>query len=300
VTADRSRRIAVLGTGKMGSAVAGRLSGQGLDLILWNRTKARAEELGFGTVVDTPADAASGADVVISSLTGPDAVRAAYLGPAGALAGGRGKLFVEMSTAGPDMVAELSAVVETAGARLVDAPILGAPTLVRDGKAAVLVGGAAPDVALATSVVEFLGTVRPTGPLGSAARLKLVANSMLAAVALAAAELQAAGERSGLDAQDVFWVLERMAPVLGPRRHGYLENRHEPALFAVRDLRKDLRLAMEMFDRVGADTPITRQALGLFERATIASGDMDITAVAIPYRSSSRRAGAVSSGTESL
>jgi 3-hydroxyisobutyrate dehydrogenase len=71
----------------MGSAIAARLAAAGFPLVLWNRTHARAESLGIGRVADTPADAARDAELVVSCLTGPDAVRAAYLGAAGALSG---------------------------------------------------------------------------------------------------------------------------------------------------------------------------------------------------------------------
>ena len=277
-------RVAILGTGKMGSAIAGRLWGAGFELTLWNRTRERAIALGVGEVAETPAAAAGNADVVISSLTGPDAVRTAYLGPSGALSAAKGKLIVEMSTAGPDLVADLAKEVATAGARLVDAPILGAPPIVLDGGAAILVSGARRDVATATAVLAPLGTVRHVGTLGKAARLKLVANSMLADVLLAAAELQVAGEEAGLDPEDVFWVLQRLAPSLGARRRGYLEHRHKPALFALRDLLKDLDFALELVDEVGGEAPMTAMSRALVADAAWESPDLDVTAVIRPYR----------------
>lgn len=277
-------RVAILGTGKMGSAIAGRLSEAGFELTLWNRTRERAVALGIGHVADSPVSATLNGSVVISSLTGADAVRAAYMGPAGALSAAEGTLFIEMSTAGADLVTFLAEDVATAGGRLVDAPILGAPPLVRDGKATILVGGDDLDVGLALPVLEALGTVRHVGPLGSGARLKLVANSMLADVILAAAELQVAGERSGLDPDDVFWVLQRLAPVIAARRHGLVEDRHEPTLFALRDLRKDLDLALGLFGRSAVQTPVTLQAQHLVAAATSQDGDLDITAVVRPYR----------------
>src|SRR5438309_1340894 len=108
-------RVAILGTGKMGSALAARLSEAGFELTLWNRTPSRAEALGLGPVAESPAAAARGADLVISSLTGPDAVRAVYLGRDGALSSGAGARFVEMSTAGADIVPDLGAQVRAAG-----------------------------------------------------------------------------------------------------------------------------------------------------------------------------------------
>ena len=287
-TAPATGRVAILGTGKMGSAIAARLSAAGFDIVLWNRTRSRAEALGVGTVADTPAAAARDADIVVSSLTGPEAVLAAYLGRDGALTAGAGKRFVEMSTAGPDLVSELAAHVIAAGGTLVDAPILGAPPFVRAGQAAILVGGADGDVAVVNPVLSVLGTVRHVGSLGSAARLKLVANSMLADVTLAAAELQVAGEAAGLDPADVFWVLKRTAPALEARRAGYIEDRHTPPMFALRDLRKDLHLALALFGRSPASTPLTRSSSELIGVAAAATPDLDISAVVQPYRQAAR------------
>jgi 3-hydroxyisobutyrate dehydrogenase-like beta-hydroxyacid dehydrogenase len=282
-------RVAILGTGKMGAAIAGRLDAEGFRLTLWNRTRARAAALDIGTVADSPAAACADADVVLSSLTGPDAVRAAYSGPRGALTAGRGKVFVEMSTAGAEIVPELAAAVTKAGSRLVVAPILGAPPIVRAGQAALIVGGEESDLAIVRGVLERLGSIRYVGPTANAAGLKLVANSMLADVILAAAELQVAGERIGLDAADVFWALERLAPALGLRKHGYLENRHQPTLFAVRDLRKDLDFAASVFGRAGARTPLTSLVRDHFTAAESSSGDLDITAAIEPYREAVRK-----------
>ena len=279
-----SDAVAILGTGKMGSAIAARLSEAGFEVTLWNRTRSRAAALGLGTVAATPADAARDAAIVVSSLTGPEAVLAAYLGPDGALAGGAGKRFVEMSTAGPDLVADLAAHVAAAGGTLVDAPILGAPPLVRAGKAAILVGGTDEAVAVVSPVLTALGTVRHVGPVGSAARLKLVANSMLADVFLAAAELQVAGESAGLDPDDLFWVLKRFVPALEARRPGYLEGRYEPPQFALRDLRKDLDLAVDLFGTSNATTPLTRWSRDLVTLAAEMTPDLDISAVVLPYR----------------
>jgi 3-hydroxyisobutyrate dehydrogenase-like beta-hydroxyacid dehydrogenase len=275
--------IAVLGTGKMGSAIAARLSAAGFKVVLWNRTRARAEALGLGTVAQTPAAAVREADVVISSLTGPEAVRAAYLAPDGALSAGAGKRFVEMSTAGPDLVRDLAARVTAVGGTLVDAPLLGAPAVVSAGEAAILVGGADDDVAAATPVLGTLGTVRHVGPLGGAARLKLVANSMLADVVLAAAELQVAGEDAGLDPDDVFWVLERLVPALEARRSGYLEGSYA-SQFALRDLRKDVGFALGLFADSGSSTPLTDLSSALVISAATASADLDISAVMRLYR----------------
>jgi 3-hydroxyisobutyrate dehydrogenase-like beta-hydroxyacid dehydrogenase len=282
-------RVALLGTGKMGSAIAGRLDAAGFDLTVWNRTRSRAEALGLGRVADTPAAASREADVVISSLTGAEAVRATYLGPDGAIAGANRQIFIDMSTAGPDMEAELASAIRPSGARFVEAPILGSPVVVGAGQAVVLVGGEAADVERATLVLRAIGEVRPVGPIGSAARLKLVANSMLADVIEAAAELQVAGEAAHLDPEDVFWVLKRVVPSLEGRRAGLIEARHTPTQFALRDLRKDVDLAMALFGSSAAETPLTGAAAALVRAAAAHTPDFDISAVALPYRQVDRR-----------
>src|SRR4051794_23590913 len=152
-------RVAILGTGKMGSAIAGRLADAGYDLVLWNRTRERAEALGIGRVADTPAAAVRDADLVISNLTGPEAVRSTYLGPDGAAREGAGKLFIEMSTAGPDVLPSLAVVITAARGRLVDAPIVGAPPVMRAGQAAILIGGDDVDVDQAAAVLSTFGVV---------------------------------------------------------------------------------------------------------------------------------------------
>jgi 3-hydroxyisobutyrate dehydrogenase-like beta-hydroxyacid dehydrogenase len=281
--ANGARQIAVLGSGRMGSAIADRLADGGFELILWDRTRDRASALGVGMVADTPAAAVRDADVVISSLSA-GAVRSTYLELGGAVNACAGKLFIEMSATDPDLLPSLAADVHAAGGGLLDAQIVGSPAAMRTGQTMILVGGDYRDARLADPVLSAMGTVRHVGPVGSGARLKLVADSMLADIVLAAAELQVAGEHAGLKPDDIFWVLERMAPVLAARRNGIVENRHEPTLLALRDLRDALDVALELFEPPEIRTPLTLQARHLVAAAARRFGELDITAVERPYR----------------
>ena len=278
-----STRVAILGTGRMGSAIARRLAETGIELVLWNRTRTRAEGVGAGTVVGTPADAVAKVDVVITSLTGPDALRATFAGPTGALAAARGQSFVEMSTVGPDVLDELRPLVVRTGSTFVDAPVIGAPPAVLHGAELVIAGGERADVERVRPVLERLGEVRHVGPFGSGARLKLVANSLLGAVVLIAAELETAGANAGLDAGTTFDVLTRFVPSLAVRRVGFLEDRHEPTMFALRDLRKDLDLALGVFRRVDAHVPLTALVREWVDEAAAKDPDLDISAVIRRY-----------------
>ena len=257
-------RVAVLGTGRMGSAIARRLAAQGDDVVVWNRTREKAEQVGAGTVADTPAAAVRGTDAVISILTGPDAVREVYLGLDGALEALGDQVVIEMSTAGPQVAPELAGPVREHSAALVEAPVLGSTNAVEKGELLILAGGDPADVDRARPVLGKLGEVRLSGPIGSPNRLKLVANSMLAATSAAAAELQAAGVAAGLDPEMVFAILKRFVPYLEMRKAGYLEGRYQPVTFAVKDILKDLSLALELYDSEGSDAPYTQLTRDLY------------------------------------
>jgi 3-hydroxyisobutyrate dehydrogenase/2-hydroxy-3-oxopropionate reductase len=273
-------RVALLGTGKMGGAMARRLAAVGHELTLWNRTRERAEALGVGKVAATPAEAVETAEIVISMLTDANAVRATYVGDSGASsAAKKGQVFVEMSTAGPEISREIAPAVERAGAQLVEAPVMGSIPAIEDGKLFILAAGDEAAIERARPVLEALGEIRRVGDLGSAAALKLVANSMVAGVSALAAELQAAGTAAGLNAEDVFTVISRMAPALNMRKAGFVEHRYEPVTFSLRDALKDVRLALELYKRSGSTTPLTTTTESLYERAAKSVGGLDISAI---------------------
>jgi len=276
-------RVAILGTGKMGSAMARRLNGAGHELTLWNRTPERAKAVGVGKVAATPAEAVASAEIVISMLTDADAVRTAYLGEGGAATAAQHQVFVEMSTAGPDVARDIVPAIERAGAQFVEAPVLGSVGAVEAGTLIVLASGHEAAIERVRPVLESLGEVRRLGEVGSAAKLKLVANSMIAGVSALAAELLAAGTAAGLNAEDVFWVISRVAPVLNARKAGFVEHRYEPITFALRDALKDVRMATELYERVGAQAPLTGKVKELYERAAKTAGDLDMSAIATVY-----------------
>ena len=246
-------KVAILGTGRMGGAMARRLHQQGFDLRLWNRTRKRAEQLGIGEVFDTPAEASRAADVVISMLTDPPAVRQAYLGPDGALEAEGPRIFVDSSTVDPKTHQALARVVEHRGSSFIEAPVVGSIPAVEAGKLLIMVGGERATFERLRVVLQALGDARYIGPVGSAARLKLVANSMLGIISAAAGELYNAGLRAGLDRERVWEVLTRLAPYLDARRAGYLDGRHDPVMFRLADMVKDLDLALEVYQEVGID-----------------------------------------------
>jgi 3-hydroxyisobutyrate dehydrogenase-like beta-hydroxyacid dehydrogenase len=222
--------------------------------------------------------------VVLSVLTGTEAVRQVYLGPDGALEAGGGRVYVDMTTASPEVHVEVAAAAAERGAAFIEAPVLGSIPAADSGSLLLLVGGGAAALDQARPVLDTLGEVRHIGPVGAGIALKLVANSYLAITHAAAAELLAAGTATGLEPQAVFAVLVRFVPYLEARRGGFLEGRYEPVLFRVADMVKDLGLALELYRRSGSLTPATELADDLFRRAAPAQGELDIPAVAEIFR----------------
>ena len=271
--------VAIVGTGKMGGAMARRLASAGFDVTLWNRSAARAEALHLGRVAASPAEAVRGADIVISSLTNDAAVRDVYLGENGVLSAMAGGLVVDTSTAGPDIAEEIARAAQAKGIRFLDAPVVGSVPAIESGKLLILAGGDEADADQARPVLEHLGDVLYVGERASAQRLKLVANSMLGITSAAAAELLAAGSAVGLDPARVFSILVRFAPGLAARERGFLHDQHTPTMFAVRDLVKDLDLALGTFGAHGPRTPLVAEARELYGGAMGDSADLDISAI---------------------
>lgn len=276
-------KVTILGTGKMGGAMARRLDGAGHQLTLWNRTRDRAEALGIGAVASTPREAAAEAEVVISMLTDADAVRAAYLGENGAVKAAKKQVFVEMSTAGPDLAKDIAPRIQNAGAQYVEAPVIGSIPQVEAGKCIVFAAGSEAAIEHVRPVLEAFGEVRRTGELGSAAALKLVANTMLTALTALGAEVQAAGTAAGLEPELVFSVITRLVPNLAMRKGGIVEHNYEPVTFALRDAVKDLKLAGDLYRRSGASTPLVDKTTELYQQANRSAGELDLSAIATVY-----------------
>jgi len=283
------KRVAVLGTGKMGGAIALRLKTGGFEVSVWDRTKSKAEALQVGRVADSPADAARGADVVVSMVTGPQALRDVYFGRTGVFAAGPGSTIVDMSTVGPAAAQELADAAELKGAKLVEAPVIGSIPAVNSGTLVILAGAAlVEDLEAVRPVLQQLGEVHYVGDIESAATLKLLANSFLGIVSAGAAELMAAGTAQGVDPIEIFTVLSRIAPGLKVREAGFVRNIHEPTMFAVRDILKDLDLGLALYQRapgLGSRVPLTAMTRELFAGVASRVPDLDISAIVTAYSS---------------
>jgi 3-hydroxyisobutyrate dehydrogenase-like beta-hydroxyacid dehydrogenase len=282
-------KVAVVGTGRMGSAMARSLARGGSELILQNRTRERAEalasELG-ARVVATPADAAAEADVVISMLEDQRAVESAWAGADGLLSGARsGLVLVDSSTVPPSVIQSFAAAAADAGAGILDAPVSGSVPLAETGKLTIMAGGSAEDLDRARPVLEQLATrIFHIGRLGSAAALKLAVNTLIYGLNEAVSEALVLAERAGISrevAYDVFAAGAAGAPYVGYKKAAFLDPDGTPVAFALELAEKDLRLILELADALGAPMPQTRVNQDIVRAATEQFGpDRDTSIVA--------------------
>ena len=213
----------------MGSRIARRLLDSGHDVIVWNRTPAKAE--GFRRVAATPQEAAAEAEVTITMLANPQALREVThdLEPT---------LLIEMSTVGPEAVHELAERMP-----VIDAPVLGSRSEAEAGTLHLFVGATPEQYAQWSPLLSALGTTHHVGPLGSGAAAKLVANSTLFGTIAVLGEALRLADRLGLSREAAFEVLAA-TPVAAQadRRRPALEANDFPPRFTLALARKDADL----------------------------------------------------------
>ena len=185
-TQRETRRVGLIGLGRMGTAIAGRVLHGGHDLVAHNRTpgSAGAAELeGAGArIAPSIADACEGREIVITMLANDDALREVVLGPGGLRERlPAGAIHMTMGTHGVQTVIELAAAHEAAGQVLVAAPVLGRPDVAAAGRLGIVTGGPPAALALAAPLFEVIGRrVFHAGPRPeSATAIKLANNLML-------------------------------------------------------------------------------------------------------------------------
>ncbi len=256
--------VAFLGLGVMGYPMAGYLAKGGHDVRVYNRTSAKADawvkEHG-GTACATPAEAATGASIVMACVGNDNDIRDICIGDAGAFgAMSKGAVFVDHTTASAKVARELYAQAKTAGFDFLDAPVSGGQAGAENGALTVMVGGdqAAYDQAL--PVIDlFSRSVRLLGESGAGQLTKMVNQICIAGLVQGLAEGIHFAECAGLDAEAVIDVISK-----GAAQSWQMENRYETMLkrkfdygFAVDWMRKDLGIVLDEASSNKASLPVT-------------------------------------------
>ncbi|MGZ4311730.1 MAG: NAD(P)-dependent oxidoreductase [Solirubrobacteraceae bacterium] len=277
--------VAVLGMGHMGHALADRLLAGGHTLTVWNRTPGKADDLlaRGARQAATPAHAAAGSELTLTSLADDSAVRAVVTGPDGAAAGLGDGVLADASTVSPQTTAHLS---KAASGRFLASPILGSPTAVLRGEATYLIGGPPEVYGRARPASETLADEDHRRYVGEdptvASTLKLISNYLLMTGIASLAEAVATAQAAGLDDElirDYFGRLPLVAPGLRNRLDDLISGDHRgwfPTVLGA----KDVRLAEELARSRGLQLPLAEAVKRRYEEA-MAGGwaDADIAAV---------------------
>jgi 3-hydroxyisobutyrate dehydrogenase-like beta-hydroxyacid dehydrogenase len=293
--------VAIVGTGRMGAAMARSLARSGHPLLLWNRTSAVAETLAaeLGAVAAaTPAEAAGAADVCLVMVADDTAVEEVFSGPNGLLAGVRaGAVLVDMSTVAPSVIRSLEDRTRATGAGILDAPVSGSVATAQTAQLTIMVGGEVADLDRARPALEPLAKVIfHLGPLGSGAAMKLAVNTLIFGLNAAIAEGLVLAEAAGIEpsrAYDVLAASAAGAPFVAYKRAAFLQPDTTPPAFALNLAAKDLRLILALAGATGVPMPQAEVNLETIVAAgSDGRGDRDFADVAELLRARRREAAA--------
>ena len=274
--------VAVLGTGTMGEPIARNLLRAGLDVRAWNRTREKAEPLADdgATVCDSAAEAARGAELVLTILADADSIAETVE----EVAFDDGAVWIQMATVGVDGAERLAELAEEKGVAFVDSPVLGTRKPAEEGKLVVLASGPDDAVERAQPVYDAIGqkTVR-LGPAPDGSKLKVVVNLWLLAVTEGAAEAIALAEGLGLDPHDFLDTMEGSqidTPYLHLKGEAMIDGKLDDASFKLELAAKDAGLAVDAAKRAGVEARVARAVQEAFRAADEQGhGDEDMAAV---------------------
>jgi 3-hydroxyisobutyrate dehydrogenase-like beta-hydroxyacid dehydrogenase len=279
-------KVGFIGLGIMGSRMAANLQARGYQLVVYNRSRDKADPLlrNGATWGETPASTAGDVGVLFTMLSQPDVVAADALGPSGFLqAMARGSIWVNSSTVNPSFARRMADEARTRGVRYLDAPVAGSKEVAARGELVFMVGGDTVDLETCRPLLDCMGKrIVHVGGHGLGSSLKII-NNLLGAVAMAAfAEGAALGQALGVPRQTIFDILmgaPMVAPSVGAKRAKF-EHEDYDTEFAMRWMHKDLHLAAISAYEAGvpmAIANVTKELYGLAMREGY--GDLDMSAI---------------------
>jgi 3-hydroxyisobutyrate dehydrogenase len=280
-------KVAFIGMGTMGAAMALNILKAGHEITVHNRTREREEPVAQAGAqrAGSPMEAARGADIIITCVSDTPDVEAVVLGENGIIQGARaGALVVDMSTISPSVARRIGAELAKKGIRFLDAPVSGGSEGAQKATLTIMVGGDAADVAKAMPVLSAMGkSITHVGPTGAGQFTKAINQVIIAGVYLAVAEGMALGLKAGLDMEKVVQALAGGAAgswVLNFRSANMIKNEY-PLGFRVRLHRKDVAIATEAARELGVFLPSTA-LVEQIENGLISQGygDEDVSAIA--------------------
>jgi 3-hydroxyisobutyrate dehydrogenase len=282
-----AQRIGFIGLGAMGLGIASKLVESGFDLVVYNRTREKSEQLGKlgARVAATPAEAAADAEAVMLSLADQKAVEGMLFGPDGVFGSAPvGAYIVDFSTVPPEFSRAVAARASTAGYRALDACVLGNPQHARGGELRVMVGGAAEDFEAIEPVLKTIGKqVSYFGGHGMGATMKLVLNMLMGIQMPALAEAVVFGERAGLPREKILEMIAGSgysSPMMTFRCPMMAERSFHRVAFRLSLMEKDMRLVLDEARALGVPMPVAESARSALVGAVDEGlADLDVSAI---------------------
>jgi 3-hydroxyisobutyrate dehydrogenase/glyoxylate/succinic semialdehyde reductase len=298
-------KIGFIGLGIMGSRMAAKLQTCGHSLVVFNRTREKADSLVSNGAkwANSPAALAAEVDVIFTMLAHPDAVEEAALGKDGfLLRQGPRQVWIDCSTVNPSFSRRMAAEAQARGSAFLGAPVTGSKGQAESAKLIIWVGGAATDLETCRPLLECIGsTIVHCGGQGMGAALKMVINQLIGTAMAAFAEGLVLGESLGLSRQvllDALLGRAATAPFLASKRERIESGNYDQADFPLRWLQKDLHLAAVSAYETGAAMPLTNVTKEIYRLAIRAGhGNEDFSAI---YDYLAETHGVESSGRERL
>jgi len=286
------RDVGFVGLGKMGAHMARRVLSAGHDLTIFDTTAAAlAPLLAAGArAAPSPRALADRAEIVFASLPTPDIVRTVALGPDGLCGGSAMTVFIDTSTTGPRVAAEVAAGLEAKGVASIDCPVSGGMAGARDGKLTLMVSGPRDTVDRCTELLGLLGTPVYVGDTPGAAQTVKLANNLLVAAAMTVtAEALVMGVKAGVDPAVMCQIINassgRNTATVDKFPRAVLTGSFDFG-FSTGLLYKDVRLCLDTAEAMGVPTPVgaaIRQALAVTN--AMYGSDSDFTSVVRPLES---------------
>jgi 3-hydroxyisobutyrate dehydrogenase-like beta-hydroxyacid dehydrogenase len=266
-------KIGFIGLGIMGSRMAANLQKHGYSLVVFNRTRAKAEPLlgPCGRFSDSPEKLAEQVDILFTMLAHPDAVEQAALGTNGFLNHLRpNALWVDCSSVNPSFSKKMAAEAARREVRFVDAPVTGSAPVAAEAKLIFWVGADPDDLERIRPLLLCMGNkIVHAGGHGTGTSMKMVINLLLGTGMAAFAEAMALGKGLGLSSKMLFDSLlgtPAVAPFLATKRQK-IESGNYEAEFPLRWMQKDMHLASVSAYESGVAMPLSNAAKELYRLA---------------------------------
>ena len=257
-------RAAFIGLGVMGYPMAGHLARAGLDVNVWNRSRAKAETWAAeysGTACSSIADAVNNADIVLTCVGADKDLEAVYQGDEGIIANApEGAILVDHTTASAGIAEQLVALAAGRQQGFIDAPVSGGQQGAENGQLTIMCGGDPKVFERARPVLEhYARALNLMGPAGSGQKTKMVNQIAIAGLVQGLSEALHFAEQAELDVRKVVDVISK-----GAAQSWQMENRSGTMIdgkfdygFAVDWMRKDLGICLEEARKVNASLPVT-------------------------------------------